>query len=41
MEIIDYRQNKDYKPHQECMSPVSSVFFLVLMLIQSEDSTLI
>lgn len=27
VEIIDYRQNKDYKPHQECTSPVFSVFF--------------
>lgn len=29
MEIIDYRQNKGYKPHQECMSPLSSVFFFL------------
>lgn len=41
VEIIDYRQNKGYKPHQECTSPLSSVFFLILMLVQPEESTLI
>ena len=33
VEIINYRQNKGYKPHEECMSPVSSVFFLILILM--------